>query len=200
MFHQSTLYHMAVRSLSIPPVNTVPHGGQIIVYSVSQHYHMGGQIIVYSVSQHCTISRSDHCVFCQSTLYHMEVRSSRIPSVNTALYGGQIIVYYSSQYNTTSSSCIPSVNTVPYRGQIIVYFVSKHCTIWRSDHRVFHLSTQHYMAVRSLCIIPVNTIPHRHRVFRQSTMYHMVVRSCILPARFEVVIVVLSFSFLSKKS
>ena len=96
----------------------------------------------------------------------------------------------------TSSSCIPSVNTVPYRGQIIVYFVSQHCTIWRSDHRVFHLSTQHYMSVRSLCIIPVNTIPHRHRVFRQSTMYHMVVRSCILPARFEVVIVVLSFSFL----
>ena len=49
----------------------------------------------------------------------MEVRSSRIPSVNTALYGGQIIVYYSSQYNTTSSSCIPSVNNVPYGGQIV---------------------------------------------------------------------------------
>ena len=60
----------------------------------------------------------------------------------------------------TSSSCIPSVTTVPHGGQIIVYSVSQHCTIWRSDHRVFHLSTPHHMAVRSLCIIPVNTIPH----------------------------------------
>ena len=126
----------------------------------------------------------------------------------------------------TSSSCIPSVNTVPYRGQIIVYFVSQHCTIWRSDHRVFHLSTQHYMSVRSLCIIPVNTTQHRHRVFRLSThggqiivysvsqhctiwrsdhrvfhqwtMYRMVVRSCIPRARFEVVIVVAAMKLLGE--
>ena len=117
-----------------------------------------------SISQHCTIWRSDHCLFRQSTLYHMAVRLLCIPSVNTTIWA-------------VRSLCIPSVNTVPYRGQIIVYFVSQHCTIGRSDHRVFHLSTLHYMAVRSLCIIPVNTIPHRHRVFRQSTLYHIAVRS-----------------------
>ena len=109
---------------------------------------------MYSVCQHCTTWRSDHCVFHQSTLYHMAVRSLSIPPVNT----------------------------VPHGGQIIVYSVSQHCTILRSDHRVFHLSTLHYMAVRSLCIIPVNTVPHRHRVFRQSTLYHMAVKSSCIPS------------------
>ena len=33
-FHQSTQYHIAVRSSGIPPVNTLPHGGQIIAHSV----------------------------------------------------------------------------------------------------------------------------------------------------------------------
>ena len=36
-FYQSTQYHTAVRSSCIPPVNTVPHGGQIIVQPFSQH-------------------------------------------------------------------------------------------------------------------------------------------------------------------
>ena len=42
-FHQSEQYHMAVRPC-IPPVRTVPHGGQI----------------VHSTSQHTTTWRSDH--------------------------------------------------------------------------------------------------------------------------------------------
>ena len=71
LFHPSTRYHMADRSSSIPPVNTVPHGGQIIVYSVVPHC---GQIIVYSVSQHSTTWRSDYRLFRQSTQYHMVVR------------------------------------------------------------------------------------------------------------------------------
>ena len=53
-FHQSTLYHMVVRSnhstsqhrttwwsdQTIPPVNTVPHGGQIRPFHQSTPYHM----------------------------------------------------------------------------------------------------------------------------------------------------------------
>ena len=137
-----------------------------------------------------------HRVFRLTTLYHMAVSSLCVPSVNSALYGGQIIVYYSSQYNTTSSSCIPSLNT------------------WRSAHCVFHQSTLHYMAFSSFCVPSVNTVPHGgqiivcsvsqhctiwpsdHRVFLQWTLYHMVVRSCIPPSLFEVVIVV---RVLSKK-
>ena len=59
-FHQSTQFHMAVRSSCIPPVNTIPHGGQIIVHSTSQH---------------STTWRSDHRAFNQSTQYHMAVRT-----------------------------------------------------------------------------------------------------------------------------
>ena len=36
-FHLSTQYHMVVRSSCIPPVNTVPHDGQIIVHFTCQH-------------------------------------------------------------------------------------------------------------------------------------------------------------------
>ena len=74
-FHQSTQYHMVFRSPYIPPVNTLPHGGQIIVHSTSQH---------------STTWWSDHRVFHWSTQYHMVVRSSYIHQVNTVLYGGQI--------------------------------------------------------------------------------------------------------------
>ena len=80
----------------------------------------------------------------------------------------------------TSSSCIPSVTTVPHGGQIIVYSVSQHCTIWRSDHRVFHLSTLHHMAVRSLCSVTTrDTRAHAHTHARthalQSIQYHIVI-------------------------
>ena len=88
----------------VPPVNTVPHGGQII-------------------SQHRTTWRSDHRAFHQSTQYHM-VRSS----ANTVPHGGQII----SQYRTTwwsdhqptpyhmvaRSSCGFHRSTVPQSGQM----------------------------------------------------------------------------------
>ena len=116
---------------------------------------------MYSVSQHCTIWRSDHRVFHLSTLYHMAVRS--LCSVTTRDTRAHAHTHARTHARTP-------VNTIPHRhrvfslsahgGQIIVYSVSQHCTIWRSDHRVFHLSTPHHMAVRSLCIIPVNTIPH----------------------------------------
>ena len=136
---------MVVRSSCIIPVSTVPHGGQIIVYSTSQH---------------STTWWSDHRVFHQSALYHMVVRSSCIPPVNTVPHGGQIIVYSTSQHSTTWWSDHP-------------VFHRQHSTTWWSDHRVFHQSTLYHMLVRSLCIPaqyhtvvrsscipPVNTVPH----------------------------------------
>ena len=103
-----------------PSVNTVPRGGQITV----PH---GGQIIGHSVSQHSTTWRSDHRAFRQLTQYHMAVRSSRIPPVCTVSHGGQIIVHSTS-------------HTAPHGSQIIVHSVSQHSTTWRSDQRVFHQS------------------------------------------------------------
>ena len=87
---------------------------------------------MHSTSQHGTTWRSDHRAFHQSARYHMVVRSS----------------------------CIPPVNTVRHGGQILVYSTSHHSTTWRSDHRAFHQSTQCLMVVRSACIPPVNTVPH----------------------------------------
>ena len=84
--HQSTQDHTVVRSSCIPPVNTVPHGSQIIVHSTSQS---------------STKWRSDHPSFHQSTQYHMAVRSSCIPPANTIPHGGQNIVHSTSQHSTT---------------------------------------------------------------------------------------------------
>ena len=84
--HQSTQDHRVVRSSCIPPVNTVPHGSQIIVHSTSQH---------------STTWWSDHHAFHPPTQYHMVVRSSYIPPVNTVPHGGQIIVHSTSQHRTT---------------------------------------------------------------------------------------------------
>ena len=112
---------MAVTSSYIPPVNTLPHGGQIIVHFPSQH---------------TTTWRSDHRAFPPSTHYHTAVRPSCIPPVNTLPHGGQIIVHSPSQHTTTwrsdhrafpqsthyhvavRSSYIPPVNTLPHGGQI----------------------------------------------------------------------------------
>ena len=80
-FHQSTQHHMVVRSTCIPPVNTVPHGGQINVHPTSQH------------SMHHMVVRSS----CIPPL----VRSTCIPPVNTAPHGGQINVHSISQHSTT---------------------------------------------------------------------------------------------------
>ena len=71
----------------IPPLNTVPHGGQITVYSTSQH----------RTSQHSTTCWSDHCTFHQSTQYqsaqyHMAVRSLYIPPVNTVPLASDLIL------------------------------------------------------------------------------------------------------------
>ena len=85
-FHQSTQYHMAVRASCIPPVHTVPHGGQITVHSTSPH---------------STTWRSDQRAFHQSTQYHMAGRSSCIPPVHTVPHGGQIIVHSTSPRNMT---------------------------------------------------------------------------------------------------
>ena len=121
--------------LSIPPVNTVSHGGQIKRSGAVQN-----------------------CLFHQSVQYHMVVRSSCIPPVSTVSHGGQIIVHSTSQYSITwwsdhrafhqsiqyhmvvRSSCIPPVNTVSHGGQIIVHSTSQYSITWWSDHRAFHQS------------------------------------------------------------
>ena len=157
---------MVVRSSYPLLVNTVPHGGQIIVPSTSQHR---------------ITRRSDHRAFHQSTQNHTAIRSSCIPPVNTVPYGSQIIVHSTSQHSTTwwsdhrafhqstqyhmvvRSSCISPVNTVPHGvrspcispvntvqhgAQIIVHHTSQHSTTWWSDHRASHQSTQYHVVVR----------------------------------------------------
>ena len=89
-FHQSTQYHMVVRSSRIPPVNTVPHGGQIMCIPPVNTVPHGGQIIVHFTSQHSTTWRSDHRAFHQSTQYHTVVRLSCVLPINTVPHGGQI--------------------------------------------------------------------------------------------------------------
>ena len=100
-------------------------------------------VIVYSVCQHCTTWRSDHCV----------------PSVNTVPYGGQIIVYSASQHCTTwrSDYCVFRQSTLPYG---------------RSDHCVFRQSTLYHIAVRSLCILSVNTVPYGGQIIAYSICQH----------------------------
>ena len=74
-FHQSTQYHVVVRSVyssSFPSVNTIPFGGQI------------GLFVVLSISQHNTMwwsDRSIHRPFHQSTQYHVVVRSKACETV-----------------------------------------------------------------------------------------------------------------------
>ena len=75
-----------LRSPCIPPVNTVPRGGQIIVHSTCKH---------------STTWWSDHRAFHQSTQYDMAVRSSCIPPVITVPHGGQITVYSTGQHSTS---------------------------------------------------------------------------------------------------
>ena len=78
---------MVVSSSCIPPVNTVPRGGQIIMHSNSQYG---------------TTWWSDHRVFHQSTQCHVVVRLPCIPPVNTVPHGGQIIVYSTCQQKKTT--------------------------------------------------------------------------------------------------
>ena len=85
-FYRSTQYLMVVRSPCIPPVNTIPHGGQISVHSTGQH---------------STSWWSDHRVLHQSTQYHMVVRPPCIPPVNTVPHGGQITVHSTSQHSAS---------------------------------------------------------------------------------------------------
>ena len=99
-----------VRLSCIPPVNTVPHGGQIIMHSTSE------QLATW---------RSDHHAFHQRTTCHMAVRSSRIPPANNL-----------PQVLAVRLSCIPPVNTIAHDGQIIVHSASKHSTAWRSDSKL----------------------------------------------------------------
>ena len=118
MVHQSAQYHMAVR-WCIPPVNTVPHGGQMVHQSAQYHMAVrscilpvntvpnGGQI-VHSASQHSTTWRSDRALH-QSTQYHMAVRSCILP-INTVPHGGQIVHSQSQsaqlQYHMTAVDTI----------------------------------------------------------------------------------------------
>ena len=99
-------------SSCILPANTVPHGGQIIVHSTSQH---------------STTWRSDHRAFHQSTQYHMAVRSSDIPPVNTVPHGGQIIGHSTCQHSTTWWS-----------DHHTVHQPTQWATTWRSNHHTVH--------------------------------------------------------------
>ena len=105
---------MVVRSSCISPVNTVPHGGRIIVHSTCQHSIIGGQIIVHSTSQPCSTWWS-YGAFHQSAQYHMVVRSP----------------------------CNPLINTVPHIGQIITQSNSQHSTTWWSDRKLVMKETEH---------------------------------------------------------
>ena len=77
---------LPVRSLCLPPVNTVRHSGQIMVHSISQRG---------------TTWWSDRHAFHQAILCHTVVRSSCIPPVNTIPRGGQIVMHSTSQHSTT---------------------------------------------------------------------------------------------------
>ena len=55
---------------------------------------------------------------------------------------------------------------------IFVHSTSQHSATWQSDPLAFYQSTQHHMAVRSLCIAPVNTVPHGGQILLHSTSQH----------------------------
>ena len=125
------------------PYNAVPHGGQIIVHSTSQHS---------TTSDHCVLlhsTTSDHRAFHQLTQYH--IRSSCIPPINSTTSDHRAF-HQLTQYHIRSS-CIPPVNTVPH--QIIVHSTSQHSHIvhstsqhtntWRSDQSIVQ-SAQYLMA------------------------------------------------------
>ena len=124
----------------IPPVNTVPHGGQI-VHPTSTTVLLGGQIcippvntvggqMVHSTSQHSWWSDG---AFHQSTQYHVVVRLCIPPVPQYHMVFGWCI----PPVNTLGGEiCIPPVNTV---GGQMVHSTSQHT--WRSDG-AFHQSTQ----------------------------------------------------------
>ena len=162
-FHLSTQYHTVVRSPGIPPVNTVPHSGQITRHSTCQH---------------STTQWSDHQAFHLSTQYHTVVRSPGIPPVDTVPHSGQITRHSTCRHSTTQwsdhqafqlstqyhtvvrSPGIPAVDTIPHSGQITRHSSCRHSTTQWSDHQAFQLSTQYHTVVRSPGIPPVNTVPH----------------------------------------
>ena len=184
-FHQSTHYHMAITSSSIPPVNTLSHGYHIIEHSTSQHtttwlshhraFHSQHTTTWLSHhrafhSQHTTTWLSHHRAFHQSTHYHMAITSSCIPQ--------------STHYHMAiTSSCIPPVNTLSHGYHIIVHSTSQHTTTWLSHHRAFHSQhtitwLSHHRAFHSQ---HTTTWLSHHRAFHQSTHYHMAVTSSIPP-------------------
>ena len=164
---------IGLKSPCISPVSTVPHGGQIFVYSTSRYsstrwsdhgvfhhstqYHMVVRSSVHSISQHGITWWSDHRAFHQSTQYHMMVKSPCTPPVSTIPHGGR-------------SPCIPPLSTVPHGGQVIVHPSSQGNTTWWSDHR--HHSAQYHMVVRSAYIPPVKTVPHSGQIIVHSPSQH----------------------------
>ena len=126
---------MVARSSCISQVNTVTHGGQIIVFFSSQHSDTWW---------------SGHRAFHQLLQYHMVVRSSCIPQVSTVPHGGQVIVYSTSCYSTIwwSGHRAFHQSTVPHGCQVIVHFTSQqyHMVVRSSCHST---SQQYHMVVRS---------------------------------------------------
>ena len=171
--YQSAQCLLVVRSWCIPPVNTVPHGDEILVHRTNQH----------SASWWSDLGASH-----QSTQCLMVVRSWCIPPVNTVPHGDEILVHPTNQHSASwwsdlgashqstqclmavRSWCIPPVNTVPHGGQILVNTVphggqilantvphggqilvhptSQHRASWWSDLGASHQSAQSLMAVK----------------------------------------------------
>ena len=145
---------MAVRSC-IPPVSTLPHGGQI----------------VHSTSQHTTTWWSVNTVphggqikpFHQSAHYHMVVRSC-IPPVSTLPHGGQIKpLHQPTHYHMVVRSCIPPVSTLPHGGQL----TQCHMAV-RSNHSTSQRTTTWWS---DQTIPPVSTLPHGGQIVHSTSQH-----------------------------
>ena len=84
--NQANFFHFRarnrLRSSCIPPVNTVPHGGQIIVHSTCQHsttWWSNHRAFHLSTQYHMVVS--DRRAFHLSTQYHMVVKSKACRTV-----------------------------------------------------------------------------------------------------------------------
>ena len=124
--------------------------------------------------RYSTTWRSDHRAVHQSAQYHMVVRSSCSPPVNTTTWGrGQIM--HTFHQSTRCHMAISSLSIAPVNSPT-----------WRSDHQVLHQSTvphggqiikyctgqQYHTAVRSSSTAPVNSTTWRsdHQVLHWSTL------------------------------
>ena len=87
--HEANHIHLnagiRLKSLCIPPVSIVPHGGQFSVHSTIQH---------------STPWQPDHRAFHRSAQYPMAVRLPCILPVSTVPHGSRMTMHSTSQHNT----------------------------------------------------------------------------------------------------